>query len=336
MRKKTGIAIALIISLALTGCGFFNNEEAVIPEPGSKLGAVLDDMKVIPRPSDVTVHEEVIEISGLKREFEIVFSADNHISLCDERDQAVASKAKKRYEEFKCQDGSYADESFKSVISYIDSEKPDLVIFGGDMVDSAMYAGIDFVTEQLSELKVPYLYGMGNHDFEYGDEYFSDRAFSEYLPRFASITDIEKGYQTIEYDELSVMIADDYNNKISADALEELRRICKKGKPVILSIHVPIEPATSNSLWDMSKMIWGYTPEGMSKVLLGNRSCIPDEVTAAFIDEITRDGSPVKVVMAGHIHFYHKDMLTENTVQLVAGPGFNKEVTKIILKPSDK
>ena len=52
-----------------------------------------------------------------------------------------------------------------------------MLVIGGDLLDSAMYAGIDFASGQLSTIKVPYLYGMGNHDFEYDNEYFSDRAF---------------------------------------------------------------------------------------------------------------------------------------------------------------
>ena len=59
----------------------------------------------------------------------------------------------------------------------------DILILGGDIIDSAMYASIDHVEDRLKKLKIPYLYSMGNHDFEYGSEYFSATAYEEYLPR---------------------------------------------------------------------------------------------------------------------------------------------------------
>ena len=335
MLKKTGFAIAAVMVLTLAGCSFGKQNIEIDPKAGAKIGAPVREDEAVPCPSDVTVHMETIEIEGLTEEHEIVFTADNHISLWDERDSLVANKAKERYETFKSWDGAYADESFKSVIQYVRSENPELLVIGGDLLDSAMYAGIDFASGQLSTIKVPYLYGMGNHDFEYDNEYFSDRAFKEYLPRLSALSGIDKGYRTAQFDEYIVLIADDYGNKVSPDALEELIRINKLGKPIIVSVHVPIEPGIGNSLWEMSKQVWGQTSDGTSKVLLGNRSIIPNDVTTAFLDEMRKNESNVKVVLAGHVHFYHKDMLNDNIIQLVAGPGYNKEVTKIILKPKE-
>ena len=337
MRGRRGL-IALIAMLAtVSGCGF-NNDYVVKTDLSSKLGAKTGAIKVektIPAPDDITVHEEVITIPGLTEEFEIVFTADNHISLCDDRDSAVLEKAAKRYEYFKSFDDSYADESFETVIKYVESENPDLFVLGGDVVDSAMYAGIEFVSGELSKLEVPYLYGIGNHDFEYGDEYYSATAFSEYLPRLSQISDISNGVRSIEFDEVVVLIADDYCNKVTPAALAELQRVCALGKTVIVSVHVPIEPGLGDSLWEMSKAIWGQGADARSRVLLGSNSCTPDETTQAFIDEILKADSPVKAVLAGHVHFYHKDMLNDKVVQFVAGPGFNKEVTKLILKPEN-
>lgn len=337
MHKRRGLIVLLTMLATVSGCSF-NNDVTVKTDLSSRLGAKTGCIKVekeIPIPEDITVHEEVITVPGLTEEFEIVFTADNHISLCDDRDADVALKAKERYEYFKSFDESFADESFETVIKYVESEEPNLFILGGDVVDSAMYAGIEFVSGKLSELETPYLYGIGNHDFEYGTEYYTNVAFDEYLPRLSQISDISNGFRTMEFDEVVVMVADDYCNKVTPAALAELQRICTLGKPVIVSVHVPIEPQIGDYLWEMSKAMWGHTPEGRSRVLLGDKSCQPDDTTAAFINEILKEGSPVKAVFAGHIHFYHKDMLNKDVVQFVAGPGFNKEVTKLILKPEN-
>ena len=171
-------------------------------------------------------------------------------------------------------------------------------------------------------------------DINLSNEYYTDKAFNEYMPRLAGLTDVDRSFETYEFDDLVVMIADDYGNRIAPDSLEELNRVCNLGKPVVVSIHVPVEPADSDALWEMSKSIWGYTPDGASRVLLGSRSCVPDAVTAEFINKITEKDSAVKLVLAGHIHFYHKDLLNDTLPQLIAGPGYDKEVTRIILAPS--
>lgn len=332
------LAFALAVpALMLTACfGKQEPEISVKPDAAARIGSEIEIQTKPYFATNVSVHEETFEISGIDREYELVFTADNHISLCDDRDPDLSEKAKTRYESFVSWDNCYADESFENVINYVKNEEPDLLILGGDVIDSAMYASVDFVSSKLSELEefnIPYIYGMGNHDFEYGYEYYTDKAFNEYMPRLSGITDVEKSFETYELEDLVVMIADDYGNKIAQDSLDELNRICSLGKPVIVSIHVPIEPTDSDSLWEMSKSIWGYTPDGASRVLLGSRSCVPDAVTAEFINKITEENSPVELVLAGHIHFYHKDTIGKDTPQVIAGPGFDKEVSKIILTP---
>ena len=46
---------------------------------------------------------------------------------------------------------------------------------------------------------------------------------------------------------------------------------------------------------------------------------------------VLSDDSPVVLVIAGHIHFYHKDTLNNNTVQIVTGPAYKGEAVRITL-----
>ena len=43
--------------------------------------------------------------------------------------------------------------------------------------------------------------------------------------------------------------------------------------------------------------------------------------------------SPVELVLSGHIHFYHKDMLNEHVAQIVSGAAYQKHAVMITLKP---
>ena len=282
-------------------------------------------------------HLKVCEVTrdiGLDKPMEIVFLADTHISLCDDRDSEVMEKAALRYQSFLSPDGLKADEMFAEEMGYVKELKPDLLILGGDIIDSAMYASIDFVDKSLKDTGVPYIYGMGNHDFEYGDEYYSDRAYSEYLPRLSKVSDTDDGYQVREYDKCVIFVTDDENNQISTGALDKLKELSEQDKPVILCTHVPLEPdeGYADELIDQSIEAWGATDDGRSRVILGDHGCIPNDVTRQFIDIVKDPEGPVVFVMSGHIHFYNESKLNDHISQVVTGAGFEGDIIHLTLK----
>ncbi len=287
-------------------------------------------------PSDtkhLTIREENLTL-GLDDPMDIVFLADTHISLCDDRDDEVRPKASVRYEAFLSPDGLHADEIFNEEIDYVKHISPDLLVLGGDITDSAMYASVDFVKDSVKRSGVEYLYGMGNHDFEYGDEYFSDRAYEEYLPRLSEVSATMDGYQTKEYEGFIILVVDDNNNQVSEGALSELKRLCSQSKPVILFTHVPIEPREPYRDELTSRCIekWGAYDDGRCKVLMGPGSVIPNEVTGEFIDLVLSDDSNVRLVLSGHVHFYDRSELREGLTQIITGAGYEGEMIHLHLR----
>lgn len=281
----------------------------------------------------IKVHEKTLKL-GLDKPMDIVFIADSHISMCDERDKDVIDKAGSRYDAFVSPDGLKADEMFAEQMAYVKEISPDLLILGGDITDSAMYASIEYVKSELDKTGTEYIYGMGNHDFEYGSEYFSDRAYSEYLPRFADIREASDGYQVREYDGCVILVVDDANNQVTQGALDKLKELNDSDKPIILCTHVPIEPdeGYSAELMDKSIEAWGAYDDGRSRVLLGDHACIPNDITREFIDIVKSPDSNVKIVMSGHIHFYNESNLTENLTQTVTGAGFEGDIIHLHLE----
>ncbi len=323
------IAGAGILITCVTGCGVF-------PADGKSAfdgNSALDDKPVSGGGETPVVHEEEIVVPGLKEEFEILFMADTHISLCDERDEGLLDKARARYEGFRGPSQKGAEETFRGLMEYAALEEPDLLVLGGDILDSAMWASLDFLKERLDELGLPWVYAMGNHDFEYGEEYFSEKAYTDYLPRFGSVSDTTDGYQLWEHEDFTILAVDDKSNKVSGKAADALEALCEKNKPVILVMHVPVEPLEDDVLLEESKEVWGTNQDGNSKVLLGPRSCVPDGDTRRFLDLALSEESPVVLVLAGHIHFYHRDILTGDLVQIVTGAGYENELVKVVLKP---
>ena len=126
---------------------------------------------------------------------------------------------------------------------------------------------------------------------------------------------------------------DDQNNQVSEAALKALENIYDSGKTILLISHVPIEPLEDNGLWEESIEVWGGSGEGRSRVLLGSRSCVPNKITKKFLALVYAEQSPIKLILSGHVHFYHDGALTKNTRQIVTGAGFNREMVKVILVP---
>lgn len=357
MLKKTGqillICSIMVFILMFSACGRdvvesdspeeSTNTETVTPEPEKEQNEITalekeqediiqNEIKAAPTPDpSLVVRKEEVIVPGLEKEHHILFFADSHISMCDERDSDVLKKAEAREASFSA-GGIPPQERFDSLMRYAKAADFEMVILGGDILDSAMYASVEHVENQLKGLNTPYLMLMGNHDFEYGKEYFSEEAFKTYLPRLANIRE-DLPYQIRETEDLIYFSLDDGNNRIDPLALEAFKKELGKGKPIVVATHVPIEPVTGDMLLvEECIKIWGASDAGKSRVTLGVNGCYPDNVTKEFINLVTAKDSPVVLVLAGHIHFYHRDMLNEDTLQLVTGAACEGEALEITLK----
>ena len=328
--------LSLLLSVCLVVCcacgqGTAYNRDKEADVTGST--SETSDTEQNNQDKEIPVHvsAETIEVDGFDREFNIFFISDSHISLCDDRDEELKDKAAQRSASFKA-DGIEAWDRFDALVGEASSTDNDILILGGDIIDSAMYASIDHVKEQVDAFGGEYLYSMGNHDFEYGTEYFSQTAYSEYLPRLDEIHG-KASYQVKEYDDLIIFAADDDNNQIDEAVLEAYKTEAAKGKPIVLIVHVPIEPVTGDdSLTEKCKEVWGPSQDGKSRVTMGVNGCYPNDTTREFLNLVLADDSPVVLVLAGHIHFYHKDMLNDRIVQIVSGAAFEGDALRVSLK----
>ena len=107
----------------------------------------------------------------------------------------------------------------------------------------------------------------------------------------------------------------------------------KKNKPVILALHVPIEPVTGDkALIQKCDEIYGKNASKKYQLIMGQNGRVPNHITQKFIDLALSEDSPVIMVLAGHLHFYHRDMLNDKIVQIVTGPAYSGEALKITVK----
>ncbi len=288
------------------------------------------------RGSGVRLTRTKLAIPGLKQDYDIFLIADTHISLCDTRDAALMEKANARRQAFFQESGKSATKTFQSLITKAEEERADLTVFAGDVIDSAMYASIDFVQGQLKRLSMPYLFVLGNHDFEYGSEYFSKKAYQEYFPRLSALTGTGRQYVVKEYEDLVIAGINDQNNQLPKEAVKALLPYLYGKKPVVLVLHVPLQPQYADSnLERQANDVWGLSKKGNCRVLIGEDACKPNKHTKKLLDAVFAKDSPVAAVFAGHIHFYNQSMLDEKDAekgaQVVSGAGYYGDAVKIHL-----
>ncbi|MCR4923539.1 MAG: metallophosphoesterase, partial [Lachnospiraceae bacterium] len=282
--RLSGFILMLFFSflvLSLEGCGSISEDS-----PKKDTSDTVSSLKVV---------DETIDVEGLKKEHKLYFLADSHISLCDERDKDLIQKARERSIMFKTNDKE-ACEYFDMLIDDANKWDSDLIIMGGDIIDSAMYASIDHVEAKVKELNSPFIYYMGNHDFEYKDEYFSKKAYEEYLPRLEKLRG-KSSFQVREYEDIIILAFDDADCQISEEMLEAYKNMAKKDKPMIIALHVPINPVNGDdSLIKKCEEIYGEGITESSRLIIGSKAVPPSDSTEEFLNLIFREDSPVILV----------------------------------------
>ncbi len=284
---------------------------------------------------NVRIKEERLAVAGIGHAYTFFLIADTHISLCDARDEGLMEKALARRQAFEAESGKVASRTFANLMDAANEGNADLTIFAGDITDSAMYASIEFVEKQVGRLEMPYLYITGNHDFEYGDEYFSKKAYRDYFPRLQNLTGTAQQYVVKEYEDLVVAGINDKNNQFSKGAVRALLPYLEPGsKPVILVMHVPLQPQDPDSpLQQQADQVWGLSEKGRCRVLLGEDACKPNKTTQKLLDAVFAKDSPVAAVFAGHIHFYNRSMLNAASGQIVTGAGYYGDAVRVLVCP---
>lgn len=303
-----------LMVLALAAAGAFAAEAAFLSEE-----AVEEQL----RPA-----EETIVLPGIKGEYRFLFVTDSHVVVMDgSENPKESSYGAERLNLFRT-DGKSAAGQFTGWMDYAARQELDGVLLGGDIVDFPSQANLGFLKGQLEGLKCPYLYTPGNHDWTYPWEYLTEKGKQEYLPLLAPYTRGNTDLNVLDYGEFLIAAADNSSGQFTEAAARGLADVCGRGKPVILLIHVPV---LSQSVLIKAREVW------KGGVVLGGGNyggIYPDDASRKVLDLISAKDSPVRAVLAGHVHFADRDMVegADGVVQLVGDAGFKGAATVIRIK----
>lgn len=252
------------------------------------------------------ITEESIYVEGLEGEYTFLFLTDSHVVIQDEvAPEQERQYASQRYGQFVNEAGVPSAEQFPEWIAYANELGVDAVLLGGDIIDSPSGANVEWLQTQLAELDMPYLYVPGNHDWTYPWEYMTDYGKENYLTGLEPMMQENTAIHSIEVGELLLAGVDNSPGQVNPDAIPAFEELLAQNKPVILLFHVPY---SSEALLPKALEAWN------SPTVIGNGDqggIWPDEASQRFLELATADNSPVRLMLAGHVHLYDNSVMSE-------------------------
>lgn len=343
---KRWMSLILASVLILGGCGAPVNQT---PDGELILAETSNDeiMTAVDIPDNlIRFSEKKIEIPELTDDYEIWLFADSHIIIEDNKaDKKTKEYMAERIPVFDNDTGYSSAALFSSFINKANKEMPDLILFGGDIIDFPSEANVQFLISELDRLEVPYVMTFGNHDWTFPWEYMTEKAtevyrsmISRYMTGNFGIGRTEYNgkkapevfgsdyYKIAEYEDLQVIAMDNSSNQVENSAMDAVETFVKGDKPVVLLTHVPM---STEALIAKAKDKWS------SPVTLGMQvhgGIAPNEESTRLWHMIYDEETPVRALLSGHVHFPYEEAISDSTVEIITDAAYKGRATRILLQ----
>lgn len=280
------------------------------------------------KKAEVAVNSEVIEIEGINESYKLAVVNDLHlIAKQYEVDDELKDTVKNRYETiFKSRWNETSQEVWRKIPQKLNDINPNLVVFAGDMIDYASSSNVNILKSGMNNINNEIIYLRADHD--YGKWYNKNLSEIDVEILHKSIDENADIYCE-DLGEILVIGIDNSTSQIEENVLEQFQKMIEIGKPIILVTHVPFNSKANNELDTFSRtnredrnLTWDY--EGTSYDA--------NESTESFLDIIYSDNSPVKAIIAGHLHHKYTGNITNNTIQYIIEPSYLGKVTEFTIQ----
>ena len=275
-----------------------------------------------------------VTIPGLTKEYTFLQVTDLHSSAFSSEEAKAMDANRRNY--ITARRNAFTDgfmlseERMPYMFGYADQIDADMLLLTGDILDFPSEQNMAMMYENITALKTPTLFTLGNHDWCYADDYLTPNAAATYIPAFNKMSvgqPADDPYvRYVEYDEFMIVAVDNSADYVTASTVDKFLELCEKGKPIILMLHVPLHV---DSLVEDSTKVWG------KDLGMGGDSgvCAWNEDVQRFYRAVAEDeNSPVVAVLAGHVHFTHEDTLPNGVVQYITSTAYTGDCRVITVK----
>ena len=326
------ILVFILCILLLTGCGEKvqteqNEAQVETAEPQTSQEA---EMIQITQETEenfgLTWAKKSVVIPELEKDYEVWFFADSHIIIPDENaSEEVVNYTVERMPVFETDLEADSAQIFSEFIEEANAKQPDVILFGGDIIDFPSEANLAFLKEELDKLTVPYLFVMGNHDWTYPWEYMTAESAEQYRPLLEEIIGGSSYAQMLEMEDIIFLAVDNSSNQVAQEAVEAIEEAYSVGKPIVLVQHVPF---STENLIARAKEDWN------SPVTLGMQvhgGIAPNEASTNLFFKVFDDATNIRVVLAGHVHFPYEEQVSDSTVEMITDAAYKGNAVKLFL-----
>ena len=207
-----------------------------------------------------------------------------------------------------------------------DPELPDAldgVLLTGDIIDFPSPPNMKALSDFLENLKVPYVFVLGNHDWAYFDDYHTPHSIIANRPLFSGWSNGNTFVHKKQIGELTFVAVDNTMELYEDGIAETLADALKDEKNVLLMQHVPLY------IPSLHEDTFSYWKEDTN--IGGDGNC-KNENWKKITDLILAEDSPVKALITGQLHFNHEDLLGDKIPQYVTGTATEGHVRLFVIE----
>ncbi len=257
----------------------------------------------------------------ISKPIKVLVVADTHLFKDDQRGQsyqqysARMASAYNQTKHFRTSEATNPEESFVQVIQQAQQDDVDRLALVGDIFSFPSEAAIDWALEQLAAIDIPYYYVAGNHDWHYeGMEGSLQELRATWIdkrlkPLYQNNNPLMSAY---DVGEVCFVAIDNSDYQILPEQLKFYRAQVKTGKPLVLTVHIPLHAPGRSMGFGCGHPDWGASTDQSYKI--ERRPQWPaaghTQATLDFHREVFTTPNLLGVV-AGHIH--------QNSVDVING-----------------
>ena len=267
----------------------------------------------------LNVEEVHVSIPGCEKTYHIIWVSDLHIVIDNEEiaeEQHEFVKGRQTAWAIRPDGKEAGDFWVEELAEQINTANPDAILFGGDMLDLCSEATVAKLKEGLEKITVPYLYIRADHDDR--THWLKTPDYEKNLAMHKNICENEP-IMILEYPVFIILGINNSTYQMTDEAVEQVKAVAKKGKPIIVITHVPYDSVIDRSLDEISRSAW---QERNLTWGIGT-SYVPNEKMQEWTDIVYGENTPVVEVLAGHLHLTWDGMIKENVHQHIFSPAFS-------------
>lgn len=261
-------------------------------------------------------HDEAaaILVPGLQGQIKFMQITDSHIDIADESERGMQEYSQRMHNayanprkhflsyETEKKPLEYFEEALKKAVS----EKVDLLLLTGDIVNFPSVITVNYIVTKLEQTGIPWLYTSGNHDWHYeGMEGSADVLRRTWTDKVLS--PFYQGQNPLFYSKriggINFVGIDNSTYQVNNEQLCFLKQQLRRDEPIVLFSHIPYYFKGVQDIFCGSPE-WGAKNDRNFKIERRERwpESGNNQATVQFIEAIHQATDKIVAIVTGHTH----------------------------------